>query len=53
MHQLNNDQLIACYLEALKLKLDKRFLNLLLIEINKRNLSSVLDVCLLAQTSTS
>jgi hypothetical protein len=43
MHQLNDNQLINCYLEAIHLKLDNKFLNLLLTEINKRNLGSVLD----------
>jgi hypothetical protein len=43
MHQLNDDQLITCFLDAQKFKLDNTFIHLLLIEINKRNLSSALD----------
>jgi hypothetical protein len=38
MYRLKDDQLINCYLEAKKLKLDNKFLHLLLIELNKRNL---------------
>jgi hypothetical protein len=43
MHLLNDDQLITCFLDAMKFKLDNNFIQLLLIEINKRNLSSALD----------
>jgi hypothetical protein len=38
MHMLKDDQLINCYLEANQLKLDNKFLHLLLNEINKRKL---------------
>jgi hypothetical protein len=43
MQLLKDDQLIDCYLDAWQLKLDNQFLNLLLKEIIKRNLSAVLD----------
>jgi hypothetical protein len=43
MHRLNDDQLVNCYLEALKLELDNEFLKMLHKEINKRNMSLVLD----------
>lgn len=43
MQLLKDDQLIDCYLDASRLKLDNQFLKLLLKEINKRNLSSALN----------
>lgn len=43
MQLLKDDQLIDCYLDASRLKLDAQFLNLLMQEINKRNLGSALD----------
>jgi hypothetical protein len=42
MDVLKDDQLITCYLDASRLELDNHFLNLLMKEINKRNLNSVL-----------
>jgi hypothetical protein len=46
MEQLNDEQLIKCYSDALRFNLDILFLKLLLQEINKRNLYNVMDTAI-------
>ncbi|QGQ97404.1 sporulation histidine kinase inhibitor Sda [Paenibacillus psychroresistens] len=43
MFQLNDHQLISCYRDAIKHKLENKFIQMLLEEINKRNIISFRD----------
>lgn len=43
MYRLKDDQLISCYLDALQLKLDIQFQNMLYKELTHRNLHITID----------